>query len=114
MTDCTVTELPQDEAECIMRLLEESLKEGPTGVSGRFMKDFGRPMLKMIEEELQRDDVDCVIGLVSFFSCITSNLVANTSLFYDSDKSCDMFKKLFCDLVDQTKLGLRELKRTRS
>jgi len=111
--DCTIQELPNDEVECIMLLHEESMKEGSPGVAGRLMKEVGIPMLKIIHEEFNKDESDCVLGMMSFFSTITGNIIANTVLMEDIDNSCELMEKTFCIFVDHIKPPLRELKKSR-
>lgn len=111
---CIIKELPYDEVEYIMALHKESLKEGSAGVSGRLMKELSIPMLKILNEEFNKDAPDCVFGMVSFFTSIAGNIISNTVLVEDVDSSCEMMKKIFCMLIDQIKSPLQELKKSRS
>lgn len=104
--DSIVQELPTDEVEYILALHKESLKEGPAGVSGRLMKELSRPMLKIIQEEFNKDESNCVLGMLSFFTSITGNVIAQTILMKDADISCEMMKKGFCVLMDRSKTPL--------
>jgi len=112
--DCTIQLLPDDEVECIMVLHKESLKEGPPGVSGRLMKELGLPVLKIIREEFEKNGPNCVLGMMSFFTCIAGNVIANSVLMEDTNTSCEMMKKAFCVLMDSSQSPLRELKKSRS
>ena len=111
--DCIIQELPDDEVERIMVLHEQAMKEGPPGVAGKLMKELSIPMLKIIHEELRKNEIDCVLGMLSFFSTITGNIIANTDLVNDIDASCELMGKTFCLFVDHIKPPLHELKKSR-
>jgi len=112
--DTIVRALPTDEVEYILDLHKESLKEGPSGVSGRLMKELSIPMLKIIEEEFNKDESNCVLGMLSFFTSITGNVITQTILMKNADISCEMMKEGFCVLMDQAKTPLCEFIKSRS
>jgi len=115
MTEDTILrKLPIDEVEYILDLHKESLKEDLNGVSARLMKELSLPMLKIIEEEFNKDESNCVLGMLSFFVNITGNVIMQTVLMKNPDISSEMIKKAFCILMDQAKRPLREFIKSHS
>lgn len=103
-----MTDLPKDDVDAILALHDMSMKDGHSAVCARFMKELYMPLIKIVEEEFNKDPSNCIIGLISFYSNINAQIILSTELSGDTDKACGLMKTIFCDFADQQAPLLRE------
>lgn len=81
---------------------------GPNAICARLMKESSPIFLQIINEEFQKNPTDCLIGLMSFYVNINTNIIMQTIFREDSEGACELFKKIFINIMDQVKPLMRD------